>query len=67
MLTVTVTTTGAGHVVVVHLAALRRRRPATTAEDTGPSPIAPEVKELHWGAGAFIVLFVLMRLCSSPR
>ncbi len=36
-------------------------------EDKGPSPIAPEIKELAWGAGAFIVLFVLMRLVLFPR
>jgi F-type H+-transporting ATPase subunit b len=39
----------------------------TTAEDKGPSPIAPEVKELAWSAGAFIVLFVVMRLVIFPR
>ena len=65
MLTVTVTMTGAGHVVVVHLP--QTAVAATTAEDKGPSPIAPEVKELAWGAGAFIVLFVLMRLVIFPK
>ena len=39
----------------------------TAAEDKGPSPIAPEIKELAWGAGAFIVLFVLMRVWLFPR
>ena len=33
----------------------------------GPSPIAPELKELVWGAGAFIVFAVLMRLVLYPR
>ena len=33
----------------------------------GPSPIAPEPKELVWGAGAFIVFAVLMRLVLYPR
>ena len=33
----------------------------------GPSPIAPEPKELIWGAGAFIVFAVLMRLVLYPR
>ncbi|MEQ1872880.1 MAG: ATP synthase F0 subunit B [Ilumatobacteraceae bacterium] len=37
------------------------------AEDKGPSPIAPEIKELAWGAGAFIVLFILMRVWLFPR
>jgi F-type H+-transporting ATPase subunit b len=40
---------------------------AGVAENQGPSPIAPEAKELAWGAGAFIVLFVLMRLVLFPR
>jgi F-type H+-transporting ATPase subunit b len=65
VLTVTVTTTGAGHAVVVHLP--QTAAEASTTEDTGPSPIAPEVKELAWGAGSFIVLFVLMRLVLFPR
>jgi len=65
VLTVTVTTTGAGHAVVVHLP--QTTAEASTTEDTGPSPIAPELKELGWGAGAFIVLFVLMRLVLFPR
>ncbi|HEX2782252.1 MAG TPA: ATP synthase F0 subunit B [Ilumatobacteraceae bacterium] len=66
MLTVTVTTTGAGHVVVVHLPQSTAVA-ETTAEDKGPSPIAPEVKELVWGAGSFILLFVLMRLFIFPK
>jgi F-type H+-transporting ATPase subunit b len=39
----------------------------TVAEDKGPSPIAPEIKELAWGAGSFIVLFVVMRIWLFPR
>ncbi len=66
MLTVTVTSTGAGHAVVVHLPQSIGVT-ATTAEDKGPSPIAPEVKELAWGAGSFIVLFVLMRVVLFPK
>jgi F-type H+-transporting ATPase subunit b len=66
VLTVTVTTTGAGHHVVVHLPQSHVGA-ATTAEDKGPSPIAPEIKELAWGAGSFIVLFVLMRLVLFPK
>ncbi len=66
MITVTVTTTGAGHVVVVHLPQTTGSA-ETTAEDKGPSPIAPEVKELAWGAGSFILLFVVMRLYLFPR
>ena len=66
MLTVTVTATGAGHAVVVHLPQTTGEA-STTAEDKGPSPIAPEVKELAWGAGAFIVLFLVMRFIAFPR
>jgi F-type H+-transporting ATPase subunit b len=66
VLTVTVTTTGAGHAVVVHLPQTTGEA-ETTAEDKGPSPIAPEIKELAWGAGAFIVLFVLMRYFLFPK
>jgi F-type H+-transporting ATPase subunit b len=64
--TVTVTMTAAGHSVLVHLPHTVVAA-ATTTEDAGPSPIAPEVKELAWGAGSFIVLFVLMRLVLFPR
>jgi F-type H+-transporting ATPase subunit b len=62
MFTVTVTATAAGHAVVAHLS-----QALVAAEATGPSPIAPEIKELAWGAGAFIVLFVLMRIVLFPR
>ena len=42
---------------------------ATTEEalDEGPSPIAPEAKELIWGAGAFLVFLALMRLYLVPK
>jgi len=41
---------------------------AHTAEvDEGPSPIAPEVKELAWGAGAFIVLAIVLRYVAFPK
>jgi F-type H+-transporting ATPase subunit b len=65
MFTVTVHTTGAGELVV----RLPQQHAAAEAgtEDKGPSPIAPEVKELAWGAGSFIVLFVLMRVVLFPR
>jgi len=35
--------------------------------ETGPSPIAPELKEIAWGSGAFIVLALLMRFFLYPR
>jgi F-type H+-transporting ATPase subunit b len=67
MFTVTVHTTGAGE-LVVRLPSDRVATAATTeTEDKGPSPIAPEVKELAWGAGAFVVFLVLMRLVLVPK
>jgi|SRR5829696_1152380 len=37
------------------------------AADEGPSPIAPEGKELLWGLGAFVVFLVVMRLWLVPK
>ncbi|MEP7202694.1 MAG: ATP synthase F0 subunit B [Ilumatobacteraceae bacterium] len=64
--TVTVTATAAGHTVVVN-APRTSGEAETVAEDKGPSPIAPELKELAWGGGSFIVLFVVMRYVLFPR
>jgi F-type H+-transporting ATPase subunit b len=66
VLTVTVSTTAAGHVVALNLPQTATGA-ETTAEDKGPSPIAPEAKELAWGAGSFIVLFVVMRVLLFPK
>jgi F-type H+-transporting ATPase subunit b len=33
----------------------------------GPNPIVPEMKEVAWGAGAFIVFAVVMRYVAFPR
>lgn len=33
----------------------------------GPGPIVPELKELYWGAGSFIVFALLMRFYLFPR
>lgn len=33
----------------------------------GPNPIAPEMKELAWGAGSFVVFLFLMRLFLVPK
>jgi len=33
----------------------------------GPGPIIPELKELYWGAGAFILFALLMRFFLFPR
>jgi F-type H+-transporting ATPase subunit b len=35
--------------------------------DEGPSPIMPEVKEMAWGFGAFVVLALAMRFFLFPR
>jgi F-type H+-transporting ATPase subunit b len=35
--------------------------------DEGPSPIAPELHELLWGGGTFLVFLALMRLFLVPR
>jgi F-type H+-transporting ATPase subunit b len=35
--------------------------------DEGPNPIMPELKELAWGAGSFIVFALLMRFFLFPR
>jgi F-type H+-transporting ATPase subunit b len=71
MHTVTVTETGDGvHVLFEHSPAhfVAQEDEATTEElDEGPSPIAPEPKELLWAFGSFIVLLALMRLYLFPR
>jgi F-type H+-transporting ATPase subunit b len=33
----------------------------------GPNPIVPEMKELAWGAGAFIVFALIMRYVAFPK
>ena len=63
MLTAVVTHHIAGQ-VQVHLPAQEGTAEST---DTGPSPIMPEVKELVWGASAFIVFALLMRFFLFPR
>jgi F-type H+-transporting ATPase subunit b len=73
--TVTVTLQGAGgpHVVLGHAdvasawLAPEQAETSTTVPDKGPSPIAPEPKELLWGLGAFVVFLVVMRLYLFPK
>lgn len=61
-------TTQNGELVQVHVAADEASSEATAeVEGTGPNPIAPEGKELLWGAGSFIVFLVIMRLFLFPR
>jgi F-type H+-transporting ATPase subunit b len=73
--TVTVTLKGAGgpHVVLGHAdvatatPAPEQAETSTTVLEKGPSPIAPEPKELLWGLGAFVVFLVVMRLYLFPK
>ena len=74
MYTVSVTVTGGGglHVhlgsAVEGIAVLPAgAEPVTTEPDEGPSPIAPESKELLWGLGAFLVFLAVMRLFLFPK
>jgi F-type H+-transporting ATPase subunit b len=63
--TLTFTVTGAAD---LHLQAVpQQETPTSEVVDEGPSPIAPELKELAWGAGAFVVLAILVRLFLYPR
>ena len=39
----------------------------TTEPDEGPSPIAPEPKELLWGLGSFLVFLAVMRIFLFPK
>jgi F-type H+-transporting ATPase subunit b len=64
VLTVTVTSTAAGHVVSLNAP---QTAAAAETEDKGPSPIAPEARELAWGAGSFILLVIVMRLVIFPK
>jgi F-type H+-transporting ATPase subunit b len=73
--TVTVTLQGAGgphvllgHVDVANAWLVPAQAEATTTEpDKGPSPIAPEPKELLWSLGAFLVFLIAMRLFLFPK
>jgi F-type H+-transporting ATPase subunit b len=40
---------------------------AHTAVEEGPGPIIPELKELYWGAGSFVLFALLMRFFLFPR
>jgi F-type H+-transporting ATPase subunit b len=71
VLTATVTHTSSGtFAVTVHFPHSSGGEGATEAheeEDPGPSPIVPEVKEIIWTSGAFVVFAVLMRYVLYPR
>ncbi len=55
--------------VVNHLQglAVRLATESGVEVDEGPGPIVPELKELYWGAGSFIVFALLMRFYLFPR
>lgn len=67
----TAVVTQSGDAIQVHLHAPQGFVSAEAAPgeevDMGPNPIAPETKELLWGAGSFLVLFVLMRYFLFPK
>ncbi|MEK7296141.1 MAG: ATP synthase F0 subunit B [Actinomycetota bacterium] len=58
-----------GHPVQVNIASgsSSTEATATEASTTGPNPIAPEGKELVWGAGSFLVFLVIMRIFLFPK
>jgi len=67
--TVIVTYTAAGQLQVILPAQAEEGGEELAEEelDEGPSPIVPEVKELLWGAGAFVVLAILVRVFLFPK
>jgi F-type H+-transporting ATPase subunit b len=67
--TVTVTYTAAGQLQVILPAQAEEGGEEHADEEAseGPSPIVPEGKEVLWGAGAFVVLAVLVRLVLFPK
>ncbi len=52
---------------VVHLPAQESTTSTTVAPSTNPGPIIPELKELAWGGGSFIVFALLMRVTLYPK
>lgn len=69
MLTAIVTHTSQGSVHVRLAGNAPGRVVAAEAEPVGtePNPISPEMNELFWAGGSFIVLAVLMRFVLFPR
>src|SRR6516225_2988104 len=45
----------------------RQETTAVVAEAKAPNPILPTAKEMAWGFGSFIVLFLLMRYWLFPK
>lgn len=68
MLTAVVTRSGdalEARLVLPHAAEEEEGHSAVEIKEA--SPIAPELKELAWGGGSFVVFFLLMRLFLFPR
>lgn len=58
------------HHAVIHVLSTGSHLVAAATEEAlskDPGPIVPELKELFWGAGSFIVLAVLMRYWLFPK
>lgn len=52
---------------VIHLQRLLPMAGEGPDVPAGPGPIVPELKELYWGGGSFIVFALLMRYFLFPR
>jgi F-type H+-transporting ATPase subunit b len=55
------------HGSVVHIAAEGEEVELSASEASKPGPIVPELKELYWGAGSFVVFALLMRFVLFPK
>jgi F-type H+-transporting ATPase subunit b len=63
------------HAAVLHLqgstlifpAEAETEHTVKVGEESDPGPIVPEMKELAWGAGSFVVFALLMRFVLFPR
>ena len=56
-----------GSAVHVHLAPHSEEGAVEVEVSKDPGPIVPELKELYWGGGSFIVFAILMRFFLFPR
>jgi F-type H+-transporting ATPase subunit b len=55
------------HGSIVHIAAEGEEVEISSSEASKPGPIVPELKELYWGAGSFVVFALLMRFVLFPK
>lgn len=55
------------HGSTVHFVSADETGAAETAVSKDPGPIVPEMKELAWGAGSFVVFALLMRFVLFPK